>query len=585
MPMIREVMFAASTASAYSHGIKEKPAGNSAVCAVCGDGHAKLHYGILACYGCKGFFRRTLTGKVVHKRLPSRQWLVTFRRFDNNEAHNDDLHCTHLQYDSLNYLDQRNSCRHCRFQRCLEVGMDPKAVRPDRDLTGRQRVPRLRKRPIDEEFLGHMNTAILLFFHMRLQRDNWPRKLPVESHMLLMQLMSIESKIVEEDEGSSKINITENSFKTASLRELFEQRPFLDRRATEVKPTAFLPQIRYEPYRMAQLNELSQIAHRRAIAAVDWVNSLAELVDIIDIEDKVALVKSCYSPLTLFNFSAKTAQSTDNPDILCLCSFSYVPRKLPYEFTETNQLSEDLVDRTLNELVAPLRKLKLKEEEVVPLKAVIILNPNARGLSMAGQQVVSDLRDRVQEVLFQVVKELNPTYTATARFGNLLLLLPTTMVLSGIMNENLQFLQASTRGERGDLLSEMFGEAYTKLHDPVTSTSTLENPAEISLKCANSSNRSDGNTVNHGRFSRDSSTQTSSDDSLKGSSMGTSFSKSLSPPSHVKHFSHRFNTRKVNLNPLQYHFDDGTTNYSLAQDYTDIHNDFGDLFFLMDDIK
>ena len=39
-----------------------------------------------------------------------------------------------------------------------------------------------------------------------------------------------------------------------------------------------------------------------------------------------------------------------------------------------SHLSNNLIDRTLNELVAPLRKLNLREEEVVPLKAIIILN-------------------------------------------------------------------------------------------------------------------------------------------------------------------------------------------------------------------
>lgn len=41
-----------------------------------------------------------------------------------------------------------------------------------------------------------------------------------------------------------------------------------------------------------------------------------------------------------------------------------------------SHLSNNLIDRTLNELVAPLRRLNLKEEEVVPLKAIIILNPS-----------------------------------------------------------------------------------------------------------------------------------------------------------------------------------------------------------------
>ncbi|VDM96411.1 unnamed protein product [Thelazia callipaeda] len=528
MPMIKEVMFAASTANAYPfYNIKDKPSDSgSAVCAVCGDGHAKLHYGILACYGCKGFFRRTLTGKYRY-----------VCRFGNN--------CIVDKY-------QRNSCRYCRFQRCLEVGMDPKAVRPDRDLTGRQRVPRLRKRQIDEELLNHV---------MRLQDDDWSRKLPVESRVLLMQLMNIESKVAQREEASSVVgNVSKNAAKTTSLRELFEKRPIFNSRQTEM---------RYEPHRMVQVDELPQIAHGKAVAAVDWVHSLAELAGITNTDDKVALVKSCYSSLTIFNFSARTAQNTSNTEILCLCNFSYVPRKLPSGCNQANHLSEDLVDRTLNELVAPLRKLNIKDEEVVPLKAVIILNPNAKGLSRSTQQVVSDLRDRVQEMFFQVVKELHPIHTAIARFGNLLLLLPTIMALAGIMTENLQIVRALTRHENtNNLLGEIFDEVCVKLDEPVTSTSSpiLENPAEISLQCTSSSksvlNITEDSKMNRDKSKMDSSTQTDLDATFKRSLSSITLYKTLTSPCH-------------NL------LDDEPTDYSPPPDY----NDCNDLFFLMDDIR
>ncbi|EFP10592.1 hypothetical protein CRE_02711 [Caenorhabditis remanei] len=113
-----------SSGPATSYVIREKSnSGGSqngdSVCAVCGDGIAKLHYGVLACYGCKGFFRRTLTGKYRYA-----------CRFGNN--------CIVDKF-------HRNSCRYCRFQRCIQAGMDPKAVRPDRDQTGKQKVPRIKK--------------------------------------------------------------------------------------------------------------------------------------------------------------------------------------------------------------------------------------------------------------------------------------------------------------------------------------------------------------------------------------------------------------------------------------------------------
>ncbi|KAI6224647.1 hypothetical protein M3Y95_00774900 [Aphelenchoides besseyi] len=449
-------------ASTASYHIKEKPnlnvvsSSGEATCAVCGDSSSpRLHYGVLACYGCKGFFRRTLTGKYRY-----------VCRFGNN--------CVVDKY-------QRNSCRFCRFNRCLQVGMDPKAVRPDRDLTGKQRVPRVRKRQMDEELINHM---------MRLQGDDWSRKIPVEAKMLLMQLVNIESKVAKGDVNSNLIpndrqhpTNGHSNPRNVSLRELFENRPSLCGRRTEMC---------YEPYRMARAEELTKIAHRGALAAVDWVESLVEIGEFIDTSDKIALVKSCYAPLTIFNFSARTAQNTKNPDILCLCSYSYVPRRLPPEFNASNHLSNNLIDRTLNELVGPLRSLNLREEEVVPLKAIIILNPNAKGLSAEAQQHVADLRDRIQDMLFQVVKELHPSLNASSRFGNLLLLLPTITTLSVLMRENMQFCQVfSTKSTAEPLLNELFDNNSAKsseesLISSSTHTSTpslFENPADISLQC------------------------------------------------------------------------------------------------------
>lgn len=53
---------------------------------------------------------------------------------------------------------------------------------------------------------------------------------------------------------------------------------------------------------------------------------------------------------------------------------------------------------------------------------------DAKGLSIEGQQTVAILRNKIQEMLFQIVKELHPNYSASSRFGNLLLLLPTLTV-------------------------------------------------------------------------------------------------------------------------------------------------------------
>ncbi|XP_020366499.1 peroxisome proliferator-activated receptor gamma [Rhincodon typus] len=83
----------------------QEDSSNSALsieCRVCGDKASGFHYGVHACEGCKGFFRRTIRLKLMYDKC--------------------DLNCR-IQKKN------RNKCQYCRFQKCLVVGMSHNAIR------------------------------------------------------------------------------------------------------------------------------------------------------------------------------------------------------------------------------------------------------------------------------------------------------------------------------------------------------------------------------------------------------------------------------------------------------------------------
>ena len=67
------------------------------ICMICDDKATGLHYGIITCEGCKGFFKRTVQSKKVYT-------CVADGNCEINKAH-------------------RNRCQYCRFQKCLHRGM------------------------------------------------------------------------------------------------------------------------------------------------------------------------------------------------------------------------------------------------------------------------------------------------------------------------------------------------------------------------------------------------------------------------------------------------------------------------------
>ncbi|KAF8368906.1 nhr-23 [Pristionchus pacificus] len=72
-------------------------------CKVCGDKSSGVHYGVITCEGCKGFFRRSQSQNTNYSCPRSRNCTV----------------------DRIN----RNRCQYCRLNKCIEMGMSKDAVK------------------------------------------------------------------------------------------------------------------------------------------------------------------------------------------------------------------------------------------------------------------------------------------------------------------------------------------------------------------------------------------------------------------------------------------------------------------------
>uniref|UniRef100_A0A8C8SAQ7 Nuclear receptor subfamily 1 group D member 1 n=1 Tax=Pelusios castaneus TaxID=367368 RepID=A0A8C8SAQ7_9SAUR len=103
-----------------------KTGGMVLLCKVCGDIASGFHYGVHACEGCKGFFRRSIQQNISYKMCVKSENCLIMRM-------------------------NRNRCQHCRFKKCLAVGMSRDAVRFGR-------IPKREKQRLLDEMQSYMNS-------------------------------------------------------------------------------------------------------------------------------------------------------------------------------------------------------------------------------------------------------------------------------------------------------------------------------------------------------------------------------------------------------------------------------------------
>nr|XP_006635830.1 PREDICTED: nuclear receptor subfamily 1 group D member 2 isoform X1 [Lepisosteus oculatus] len=98
------------------------------LCKVCGDVASGFHYGVHACEGCKGFFRRSIQQNIQYKKCLKNE------------------NCPIMRIN-------RNRCQQCRFKKCLLVGMSRDAVRFGR-------IPKREKQRMLLEMQSAMNSIM-----------------------------------------------------------------------------------------------------------------------------------------------------------------------------------------------------------------------------------------------------------------------------------------------------------------------------------------------------------------------------------------------------------------------------------------
>ncbi|EGT31663.1 hypothetical protein CAEBREN_20828 [Caenorhabditis brenneri] len=413
-------------------------------CMVCGDRSAGKHYGVMACYGCKGFFRRTIRSQQTYT-------------------------CRFAQKCAID-KDQRNACRYCRFQRCLNVGMEPEAIRPDRDVIGKQKNPRKKKMKAESS-----NDASLP------SPNGCDSPVSNNEDVIMSFLLDVEDQATTGNKhmnmpiGISMLMKNDPDFSASTLFH-----------SQYVRNQESFP-VTYAVSRSASVEQLIAALRRYVLSAVHWIEALFNLAQITETNDKTTLLKSIIGPFTIFNIAARTAQITDG-DLICLCNSSTISRQPARHLLDTNLVGNNFVGRVIDDLVFPTRKLGLTNPEITILSALIILDPDARGLSKETSFALMGVRDRVQNALFNLIRDNSSNMTSvTSRFGNLLLLFPPLAKLSSLIGENVQLAKMF-----GIPIDSLLVELYVDADSPelISQNAHVRERTDVSTQTAGERNES-----------------------------------------------------------------------------------------------
>ncbi|XP_059151445.1 retinoic acid receptor RXR isoform X3 [Physella acuta] len=155
----------------------------------------------------------------------------------------------------------------------------------------------------------------------------------------------------------------------------------------------------------------AQAADKQLFTLVEWAKRIPHFTE-LPLEDQVILLRAGWNELLIAGFSHRSIMAKDG---ILLATGLHVHRSSAHQAGVGT-----IFDRVLTELVAKMREMKMDKTELGCLRAVVLFNPDAKGLTAV--QEVEQLREKVYASLEEYTKTRYPE--EPGRFAKLLLRLP-----------------------------------------------------------------------------------------------------------------------------------------------------------------